>query len=70
VTHTEVLTAAHHLRVKRGDPHIAELHLADAIEQLTREQRESLSKNRAPKDPYAKPAAAARKAKRAKEKAV
>jgi catechol 2,3-dioxygenase-like lactoylglutathione lyase family enzyme len=69
-THTEVLTAAHHLRVKRGDPHIAELHLANAIEQLTREQRESLSKNRAPKDPYAKPAAAARKAKRAKEKAV
>ena len=70
MTHTEVLTAAHHLRVKRGHPNIAEIHLADALEQLTRERRESLSKNRAAKDPYAKPATTARKAKRAKEKAV
>jgi hypothetical protein len=29
------------------------VHLADAIEKLTRERRESLSKSRAPKDPYA-----------------
>ena len=61
MTHVEVLTAAHQLRVERGDPNIAEMHLADAIEKLTRERRESLSKNRAPKDPYTpKPRQAAR----------
>ena len=53
VSHVEVLTEAHKLRVKRRDPNIAEIHLADAIENLTRERRESLSKNRAPKNPYA-----------------
>jgi catechol 2,3-dioxygenase-like lactoylglutathione lyase family enzyme len=53
MTHADVLMAAHKLRVERGDPNIAEVHLADAIEELTRERRESLSKNRAPKNPYA-----------------
>jgi catechol 2,3-dioxygenase-like lactoylglutathione lyase family enzyme len=66
-THAEVLTAAHKIRVKRGDPNIAEIHLADAIEELTRERRESLSRDRAPKDPY-RPRPA-KKAKRVKERA-
>jgi hypothetical protein len=52
MTHVEVLTAAHRLRVARGDPNIAEIHLADAIEELTRERRESLSADRSPRDPY------------------
>lgn len=39
----DVLMAAHRLRVARGDHHIAEEHLADAIESLarTRERLES-----------------------------
>lgn len=51
-THADVLMAAHHIRVARGDYNIAELHLADAIEQLTERSRGSLSADRAPKDPY------------------
>jgi hypothetical protein len=43
---------AHRLRVARGDPHIAEVHLADAIEDLTRHSRQSLSEDRSPKNPY------------------
>ena len=50
-THVDVLMEAHRLRVERGDPNIAEIHLADAIENLTR-RRDSLSDDRAPKDPY------------------
>jgi len=66
MTHVDVLMQAHRLRVARGDPNIAEMHLADAIEHLTQERRPSLSKNRAARDPYrARPA---RKARRAKEK--
>ncbi len=57
LTHVDVLMEAHHLRVARGDPSIAEVHLADAIENLTREHRPSLSKDRRAKDPY-KPKAA------------
>ena len=53
MTHVDVLMAAHWIRVERGDPNIAEIHLADAIEQLTRERRASLSKSRTAKDPYA-----------------
>jgi catechol 2,3-dioxygenase-like lactoylglutathione lyase family enzyme len=69
VTHVEVLTAAHKIRVERGDPNIAEIHLADAIEQLTRSRRSSLSKNRAAKDPYApKPSPKAPRKARAKER--
>ena len=30
----DVLMAAHRLRVERGDHHITEVHLADAVEQL------------------------------------
>lgn len=58
-THVDVLMAAHRLRVARGDPNIAERHLADAIESLTRERRPSLSQDRTAKDPYAKGSAGA-----------
>ena len=51
-THVDVLMEAHKLRVARGDPNIAEVHLADAIEKLTRGGSESLSEDRSPKDPY------------------
>jgi catechol 2,3-dioxygenase-like lactoylglutathione lyase family enzyme len=51
-THAEVLLKAHELRVERGHYNIAPVHLADAIEQLATRSRESLSDDRAPKDPY------------------
>ena len=51
-THADVLFAAHHIRVARGDHNIAEVHLADAIEQLTNKRTSSLSTDRKPKNPY------------------
>lgn len=48
----EVMLEAHKIRVARGDYNIQEVHLADAIEILTRTTRRSLSEDRAPKDPY------------------
>src|SRR5690242_10416912 len=42
-THAEVLLEAHRLRVERGDHHIAQVHLADAIEDMVRRSRGSLS---------------------------
>ena len=51
-THAEVLLEAHKLRVERGDYNIAQEQLADAIELLVKRSRESLSDDRAPKDPY------------------
>src|SRR3954453_2516579 len=42
-THAEVLLEAHKLRVARGDHHIAQVHLADAIEAMVKRSRESLS---------------------------
>jgi catechol-2,3-dioxygenase len=51
-THAEVLLEAHKLRVERGEYNIAEVHLADAIEELVRRSRESLSDDRAPRNPY------------------
>jgi catechol 2,3-dioxygenase-like lactoylglutathione lyase family enzyme len=51
-THADVLLEAHRLRVARGDDHIAEVHLADAIEALVVRSRPSLSAERTPKDPY------------------
>lgn len=42
-SHAEVLLEAHRIRVERGDHHIAQVHLADAIELLTERSRESLS---------------------------
>jgi hypothetical protein len=47
-THADVLLEAHKIRVERGDYNIAESHLADAIENLVRRSRPSLS------DPYDK----------------
>jgi catechol 2,3-dioxygenase-like lactoylglutathione lyase family enzyme len=51
-THAEVLLEAHKLRVERGDHHIDQLHLADAIEMLVLRARDSLSDDRTPKNPY------------------
>jgi catechol 2,3-dioxygenase-like lactoylglutathione lyase family enzyme len=51
-THTDVLREAHLLRVARGDHHIADEHLADAIELLVVRGQPSLSAGRAAKDPY------------------
>ena len=53
-THADVLLRAHKLRVARADYNIARIHLADAIEELTTQSRETLSEDRAPKDPYAR----------------
>jgi catechol 2,3-dioxygenase-like lactoylglutathione lyase family enzyme len=53
-THAEVLLEAHRLRVERGDHHIAQIHLADAIEGMVRRSRDSLSENRGAADPYAR----------------
>lgn len=51
-SHADVLIRAHRLRVERGDPNIAEVHLADAIEMLVSERQQSLSADRSPKNPY------------------
>src|SRR5919205_824513 len=51
-THAEVLLEAHRIRIERGDYNIDREHLADAIEALTARSRDSLSNDRAPKDPY------------------
>lgn len=51
-THAEVLLEAHKLRVARGDHHIAQAHLADAIEDLVLRSRASLSDDRLAKNPY------------------
>jgi len=48
----EVMLEAHKLRVARGDYNIQEVHLADAIENLTQSTRRSLSTDRTPKNPY------------------
>jgi catechol 2,3-dioxygenase-like lactoylglutathione lyase family enzyme len=51
-THADVLLEAHKIRVERGDHNIAQEHLADAIEDLVRRSRGSLSDDRSPADPY------------------
>jgi catechol 2,3-dioxygenase-like lactoylglutathione lyase family enzyme len=51
-THADVLMEAHRIRVGRNDHDIAELHLADAIEELAARSRATLSPDRSPKDPY------------------
>ena len=60
MTHTDVLHEAHRLRLARGDYNIADIHLADAVENLTLRERPSLSETRAAKDPYAANAASAK----------
>ncbi len=52
LTHADVLLEAHRIRVERGDYNIAPEHLADAIEELVRRSRASLSDDRSPADPY------------------
>ncbi len=55
-THADVLRAAHLIRVQRGDPHINDEHLADAIQGLVERRQPTLSAERSAKDPYtAKP---------------
>ncbi len=51
-THSDVLLEAHKARVRRGDYNIAEVHVADAIEELVRRSRPTLSDDRSPKNPY------------------
>ncbi len=51
-THAEVLLEAHKLRTGRGDYNIDQVHLTDAVENLTTRSRESLSEDRSPQDPY------------------
>ena len=51
-THGDVMIEAHRLRVERGDHHIQEVHLADAIELLVERRQQTLSPDRAPRDPY------------------
>lgn len=51
-SHADVMIAAHRIRVERGDGHIVEEHLADAIEELVAQRQQSLSTDRGPKDPY------------------
>ena len=51
-THADVLFAAHHIRVARGDYNIAEVHLADAIQQLVEKSQATLSADRSAKNPY------------------
>lgn len=48
-THTDVLVEAHRLRVERGDGHIQEIHIADAIERLAAAGAASLSDDRSPR---------------------
>jgi hypothetical protein len=51
-THADVLLEAHRLRVERGDYNIDRVHLADALERLVARNRDTLSEDRSPKDPY------------------
>ena len=51
-THADVLFAAHNIRLARGDYNIAEVHLADAIEQLMASRNKTLSTDRNPRNPY------------------
>jgi glyoxalase family protein len=52
ITHAQVLLEAHKLRVAAGDHHIADAHLADAIERLTARTQASLSDDRRAKAAY------------------
>lgn len=50
--HAEVLLEAHKIRVDRGDHHIDQVHVADAIENIVTRTQETLSEDRSPKNPY------------------
>ena len=43
MTHADVLLQAHRIRVARGDKAIAEIHVADAIEELVKARRQTIS---------------------------
>ena len=47
-THADVLLEAHHIRTERGDYNIDREHLADALEELVRRNRGSLSREEEP----------------------
>lgn len=51
-SHADVLMEAHLIRVERGDYNITDVHIADALEIMTRRSTRSLSADRAPADPY------------------
>jgi len=51
-SHADVMIAAHRIRVARGDHHISEIHLADAIETLVQRRQDSLSPDRGARNPY------------------
>ncbi|PWE33393.1 glyoxalase [Maritimibacter sp. 55A14] len=51
-SHADVLMEAHRIRVARGDSHIQDVHLADAVAALTERSRDSLSEDRGPRNPY------------------
>ncbi|MDD9741346.1 VOC family protein [Marinovum sp. SP66] len=51
-SHADVMIEAHRRRVALGDHHIAEVHLADAIEALVARRQQSLSEDRSAKAPY------------------
>lgn len=51
-SHADVLYEAHKIRLERDDHHIAEEHLAEAIELLVRRRQPSLSSDRTAKNPY------------------
>ena len=51
-THAQVLLEAHNIRVARGDYAIAEIHVADAIEDLVHRQQGSLSDDRSAKNSW------------------
>ncbi len=50
--HADVMIQAHRIRVERGDSHIQEVHLADAIEALVARTQQSLSDDRSPRNPF------------------
>ncbi len=51
-SHAEVMLEAHKLRVAAGDPAIAEVHLADAVEMIVERSQRSLSSDRSAQHPY------------------
>lgn len=55
IAHAEVLFEAHQQRVAHGDYAISDIHIAAALETLTRRHRRSLSEDRSPKNPYQEP---------------
>jgi len=51
-THADVMIEAHRIRVGRGDHHIEEIHVADAIEALVARRQGSLSDERGPRSAW------------------